>query len=123
MLSSSPVPVLEVVEDLERDAEVAAEVGDHLLVLLGRPGQPHAGVQGRLERGRRLEGVDLQRVERGQRLVRGVAPEQFRPLAFGQLQVGVGELVEDVGGDIAAEFLAVAATRAGSPGRSGSRRR
>ena len=41
-------------------------------------------------------------------LVLGVAPEQFRPLAFGELQVGVGELVEDVGRDFRAEFLAIA---------------
>ena len=91
-------PVLQVVEDLEGDAQVPAELGDHLLVRLGRPGQPHAGVEGRLERGRRLQRVDLQRIERRQRLVRRVAPEQFGPLAFGELQVGVGQPVEDVGG-------------------------
>ncbi len=45
------VPVLEVVENLEGDAEVAAEVGDHLLVLLGAAREPHAGVEGGLERG------------------------------------------------------------------------
>ena len=64
---------------------------------VGRPGQPHAGVEGRLERRGRLQGVDLQRVERRQRLVGGVAPEQLGPLPFGQLQVRVGQPVEDVG--------------------------
>ena len=43
-------PVLEVVEDLEGDADVAAEVRDQLLVLLGRPGEPDAGVECGLER-------------------------------------------------------------------------
>ena len=106
------VPVLEVVEDLECDAEVLAEVGDGLLVGVGRPGEADAGVQGGLEGGGRLEGVNLQGVQGGQRLVLGVAPEQFGALALRQLQVGVGEPVEDVGGAVAAEFLALAADEA-----------
>ena len=41
LLSAVAVPVLEIVEDLERDAEVLAELGDHLLVRL-RPARPGA---------------------------------------------------------------------------------
>ena len=102
-------PIFEVVENLKGDAEVLAEVGDFLFVIVGRPGEANAGVQGGLESGGRLKGVDFQGVQGGQRLVLGVAPEQFGPLALGQFQVGVGHTVEDVGGAVAAEFLALAA--------------
>ena len=106
------VPILEIVENLERDAEVLAEVGDGFLVGIGRPGQAQAGVQRRLESRGRLEGVNLQGIQRGQRLVAGIAPEQLGPLAFGQFQVRIRQAVEDVGGAIAAEFLAFAADQA-----------
>ena len=102
------LPVLQVVEDLEGDAEVLAELGHRLLVAVGRAGQAQAGVQGGLEGGSRLQGVDLQGVEGRQRLLARVAPEQLGPLPLGQLQVGVGELVEDVGGAVAAQLLAFA---------------
>ena len=69
--------------------------------------QPTTGVQRRLERRRRLQRVDLQRVDRLRVLSFDRAPEQFRPLTFGEFRMGVGEAVEDVGGGVGADHLAV----------------
>ena len=80
--------------------------------LLGRPGQPSAGEQRRLEGGRRLEGVDLQRIERLEPLVARIAPQQLGPLAFGEPQVGVGQAIENVGDRVGAERLRLAADQA-----------
>ena len=63
-------PVLQVVEDLEGDAQVPAELHDHLFVVVGRPGQAQAGVQGRLEGGSRLQGVNLESIQGSQRFLR-----------------------------------------------------
>ena len=99
---SSPSPVVQIVENLERHAQVAGELLDRLDVLLGRPGQPHAGIQGRFEGRRRLQGVNLQGIERREPLVARVAPQQLGPLPFGEPQVGVGQAIENVGDDVRA---------------------
>ena len=92
------LPILQVVEDLERDAQVLGELCDGLGILIGRTGQPQAAVQRRFERRRRLQRVDLQRFGGRQPLVAAIAPHELGPLPFAQLRVSVGQLVEDVGG-------------------------
>ena len=118
------LPVVQVVEDLEGDAQVPGEAGGRLAVGLGRPGQAQAGVEGRLERRRGLQGVDLQRVERREPLVRARRARPVPPLALRRARVWAS-----------ASWARTSATRlrpsrrragrppGGSPGRSGSRPR
>ena len=87
------------------------------------PGQAQAAIERRFERGRGFQRVDLQRVGRREALVAAVAPHQLRALAFAQLGVRIGQLVEDVGGRVGAQFADIAADERGNRGRSDSRRR
>src|SRR5207249_1436932 len=105
-------PVLEVVEDLERDAEMPAELCDELFIRLGRASEPQPRIESRLERRGRLEGVNLQGIQGSQRLVLGIAPEQFGTLPIGQLHMRVGQAIEDVRGTVTAQLLAFAADQA-----------
>src|SRR5262249_59279177 len=54
------------------------------------------------------ERVDLQGVQGGQAFIGGVAPQQLGALAFGQFQVGLCQAVDNFGGDVRPEVLAVA---------------
>ena len=105
-------PIFQVVEDLEGNAQVATEFDHDFFVLLGWSSQSQAGVQSRFEGGRRLEGIDLQGIERGARFVGSVAPEQFGSLPFCQLLVCVGQAVEDIADAVAAQRLAFPAHEA-----------
>ena len=83
------LPILQVVENLERDAQVPGQLCDRLCVLFGRSGQAQAAIQRGLERRRRLERVDLQRFGGRQAFVAAVAPHQLRALAFAELRVRI----------------------------------
>src|SRR5262249_47483623 len=65
-------PILEVVQNLKRDAEVFAELGDHLLVFVGVSGEADTGVQGGFKRGSCLQGVNLERFEGRERFLGSV---------------------------------------------------
>ena len=99
------------------------ELRDGSRVLVGRAGQAQAAIERRFERRRRFQRVDLQRVGGRQPLVAAVAPHQLGALAFAQLGVCVGQLVEDVGGRVGAQFVDVAADEAVAEADEDNRRR
>ena len=70
------------------------------------PARRSSGVQRRLEGGRRLQRVDLQGVERRQRLVGGVAPEQVRRPALRTASGGRRPACREYRPHIAAQLLA-----------------
>ena len=84
-------PVLEVVEDLEADADVPRVALERAGAGRSQTRQTDAQRQRHLERGRRLERVDLDRIGHGQRFVGGVAPPQLRPLPARETHVRFGE--------------------------------
>ena len=101
------LPVVQVVDDLVGYAQVSRVSGDRIAVRLDRSGQADPGQQGRFERGRRLQGVDLQGVERTETLLPGVAPDQFGALAFAELGVCPGKLCGYVGGYLGRQGVAL----------------
>jgi hypothetical protein len=102
-------PVVQIVQDLEGDAQVPGKDLDRLDVLLDGPGQAGAGKQRCFESGRCLQGVDLQRVDRFQLLVSRVAPQQFGALALGQFRMRLGQAIQDVDGHLGAQRARLAA--------------
>src|ERR1700687_475211 len=62
-------PVLEVVENLEGNAETLAEFGDRFLVVVGGAGEADSGVESGFEGGRGFERVNLEGVEGGEGFV------------------------------------------------------
>ena len=91
------LPILQVVENLERDAQVFGKLRDRLRILFGRPGQTQTAIQRRFERRRRFQCVDLQRFVRREPLVAAIAPHQLGTLPFAKFRVRIGQLVENIG--------------------------
>ena len=77
--------------------------------MIHRAGQTQPRIECRLKGRGGLECIYLEGVEGGKRFLGRVAPEQFRPLSFGQFQMRFRQSIEDVGRTVAAQLLAFAA--------------
>src|SRR5262245_34776909 len=75
-------PILQVVENLEANAEVHCQLSDRLFVFLGRASKPRPAVQRSFEIRRRFQSIYFEGFGRGKAFVAAVAPNEFRALAF-----------------------------------------
>ena len=103
------LPIVQVVYDLKRNAQVASELPDRLCVFVRRSRQTNARVHGGFERWGCLQGVDLQRVDRFQPFAARVAPHKLRPLPLGQSPVGLRQSVDNIHHHLRPQFPGFAA--------------
>ena len=91
---------MQIIEDLEADSQVTTELRHHLFVSRDRPCHTQSRIQRGFEGRGRFQGVNLQRIQRGQVLLRCGQPRHFGTLAITQLEVRRGHPIDDIGSGI-----------------------